>query len=78
MVTQYPHAGIVIDGTLYEATFKDGVRPTRFAPHGWDLSEIRRTDKEAIIRRFQQVEGARYDWFSLLAFVSPFRTSVVK
>ena len=78
LVTQYPHAGIVIDGVLYEATFKYGVRSTKFDPTGWDLFTINKADKSDLLARFKQVEGRPYDWFSLFAFVLPFRASMAQ
>jgi hypothetical protein len=78
LVTQYPHAGIVIDGTLYEATLKHGVHSTKFDATGWDLFTIDKDVKDDMLARFAQVEGRPYDWFSLLAFVLPFRVSVSK
>ena len=78
LVTRYPHSGIVIDGVLYEATFKHGVRATVFDSSGWDLFIIAKTDKFSLINRFKQVEGRPYDWFSLLAFVLPFRARMAK
>ena len=78
LVTQYPHGGIVIDGILYEATFKHGVRSIEFNPTGWDLFKIDKVSKTDMLARFAQVKGRPYDWFSLLAFVVPFRASVAK
>lgn len=78
LVTQYPHAGIVIDGVLYEATFKYGVRSSKFDQNGWDLFTINKSDNINMLARFKQVEGRPYDWFSLLAFVLPFRASMAQ
>jgi hypothetical protein len=78
LVTDYPHSGIVVDGVLYEATFKHGVRSTKFDPVGWDLFAITKVDKNDLLTRFKQVEGRPYDWFSLLAFIAPFRVTVAK
>jgi hypothetical protein len=77
LVTRYPHSGIVINGMLYEATFKNGVHSTPFNPVGWDLYEYNISDKIAI-SRFESVKDSKYDWFSLLAFVLPFKFSVVQ
>lgn len=78
LVTQYPHAGIVVDGVLYEATFKHGVHSVKFDQTGWHLFTIDKVDKNDLLTRFKQVEGRPYDWFSLLAFVVPFRVTVAK
>lgn len=74
LVTRYPHAGIVVDGTLYQATLKDGVHSTPFDPLGWDLFSVDLAPALAL-DRFTSVKGARYDWFSLLGFILPFRVS---
>lgn len=78
LITRYPHSGIVIDGTLYESTFKHGVKPAPFVPDGWDLFKITNVDDATLLQRFKQVEGSSYDWFSLFAFVLPFRVRVAK
>ena len=78
LVTQYPHAGIMIDGVLYEATFKHGVRSVKFDQTGWHLFTIDKVDKNDLLTRFKQVEGRPYDSFSLLGFVVPFRVTVAK
>jgi hypothetical protein len=78
LVTQYPHAGILIDGILYQATFKHGVHSAKFDSIGWDLFTITKVDKNDLLARFKQVEGRPYDWFSLLAFIVPFRASVAQ
>jgi hypothetical protein len=77
LVTRYPHSGIVVEDTLYHATFADGVHSSPFNSNGWDVFKID-IPQELILERFQSVKGAKYDWFSLLAFVLPFRFSVAK
>jgi hypothetical protein len=74
--TRYPHAGIVIDGVLYESTFKHGVRPRPFEPEGWHLYHVTNLHSEDVLQRFTSVLNRPYDWFSLLAFVLPWRASV--
>jgi len=75
LVTRYPHAGIVMGGTLYHATLSNGVHSTPFENTGWDLFKID-ISEELLLNRFKNVKSAKYDWFSLLAFVLPFRVSV--
>lgn len=77
LVTRYPHAGIVMGGTLYHTTFAHGVHSIPFDNAGWDLFKID-IPQELLLDRFKSVKGARYDWFSLLAFVLPFRVSMGK
>jgi len=78
LITQYPHAGIMINGTLLHITAKHGMRADR----GLDLSdwEFFCVDASAseVIKRYEQHINAKYDWVSLLAFVLPWRVSVSK
>ena len=75
LVTRYPHAGIVMGGTLYHSTLSNGVHSIPFDNAGWDLFKINIL-QELLLNRFKSVKGASYDWFSLLAFVLPFRASM--
>lgn len=75
LLTKYPHGGVVIGDTLYQATARNGVHSTTFEPAGWDLFKTN-TDDVTIINRFSNVEGAKYDWLSLLTFVSAIRIIV--
>jgi hypothetical protein len=77
LVTRYPHAGIVMGDTLYHATFADGVHCSLFDSFGWDIFKID-ISQELVLKRFESVKNAKYDWFSLLAFVLPFKFSVGK
>jgi len=77
LVTKYPHAGMVIDGVLYQSTFAKGVHSISFESNGWDLYECN-IDKNELKSRFESVKGAKYDWFSLFAFVLPFKIYVVQ
>ena len=70
--TEYPHAGIVIDGTLYHTTFSKGLHAETFSPDGWDVFEFGGDDAYALAE-FQRRKGSRYDAISLLAFVLPWR-----
>jgi hypothetical protein len=74
LVTKYPHAGIVVDGKLYHANLSNGLHEQYFSHNleEWDLLDIPNAETKAlIIHRFYQNRGAKYDWFSLLAFVLP-------
>jgi hypothetical protein len=75
LLTKYPHAGVVMGDTLYQATARNGVHSVPFDPDGWHLFPTN-VPHETIINRFNEVQGSRYDWFSLLAFVLPFRMTV--
>jgi hypothetical protein len=70
-VSQYSHAGIVVNGRLLHATSGKGlhaVEPRDWSPERWDLIDFG-GDDAAVEATFRQYEGAHYDWFSLLAFV---------
>jgi hypothetical protein len=75
LLTKYPHGGVVVGGVLYQATARGGVHSVLFEPDGWDLFETS-ADPLTILNRFSSVEGAKYDWLSLLTFVSAFRIIV--
>ncbi len=71
LVSQYCHGGIVIDGNLYHATSSHGLHVLKdgeWTPENWDLIDID-TDKELALHMWLRWAGAKYDWFSLLAFV---------
>ena len=68
LVTEYPHAGIVIADTLYHATASGGVHAVPFiGGENWRLIEAG-GDDAAALDRFAQHDGAGYDFVSLLAF----------
>lgn len=78
LVSQYSHGGLVIrnpEGTLdlYHVTTKKGlhkVQAGEWNPDGWDLFDVG-GDDEAALALFEQYEGCKYDWFSLITFVGP-------
>jgi hypothetical protein len=74
LVTRYPHAGIVVDGVVYHTTLSDGLHSEAFDPEGWDLFETAGT-KYQVLDHFNRLEGTPYDWFSLLAFIFPWRVT---
>ena len=71
LVTRYPHAGIVKDGMLMHANLSRGLHREPFDPAGWLLIPIRPAIDP--VAAFVRLEDTRYDWFSLLAFVLPWR-----
>jgi hypothetical protein len=69
LVTRYSHAGIIIGDTLYHATALNGiVKTSGYTPGNWVLIDVG-GDEQRALDVFNSVEGGRYDWFSLLAFV---------
>lgn len=71
LLTLYPHSGIVRDGLLMHSNLANGLHAEPFDPAGWDLFEI--PDRPWQAELFEQYEGTKYDWFSLLAFVLPWQ-----
>ena len=71
LLTRYPHAGIVKDGMLMHANLSKGLHSEPFKPEGWLLIPI----KPAVdpVAALDLLAGTKYDWFSLLAFVLPWR-----
>jgi len=75
LMTRYPHGGIVVDGVLYHATFKNQLNCEDFNPDGWDLFHVP-VNRNVVLLRFFRSYGAKYDWISLLAFIVPWRVSM--
>lgn len=71
LVTRYPHSGIVKDGVLMHSNFARGLHKEPFIPGGWLLIPIHPAIDP--VAAFELMEGTQYDWFSLLAFVLPWR-----
>lgn len=71
LLTRYPHSGIVKDGVLMHSNLARGLHKEPFDPDGWLLIPI--TPALDPLAAFGQLEGTPYDWFSLLAFVLPWR-----
>ena len=74
LCTKWAHAGIVVNGTLYHATAKGGLKAEPFVDAGnWDLFDCGEEHDERVIQQFHDRLKAgggkvRYDWFSLMAF----------
>ena len=76
LVSQWCHAGVVCDGVLHHVTIQDGLTSTDdWTPSRWDLIPIPETCRPALQAALHQHAGAKYDWFSLLAFILPGRWS---
>ena len=71
LLTAYPHAGIVRGGMLMHSNLANGLHMEMFDARGWELFPL--PDHTAVEARFDAHAGTRYDWFSLLAFVLPWR-----
>jgi hypothetical protein len=78
IMTSYPHAGIVTNGTLYHITARYGMTAEKFKnSQDWDLFHVDAIDSE-VLKRYNEHKAAKYDWLSLLGFVLPWRVSVSK
>ncbi len=76
LVSQWCHAGIVCDGVLYHVTATGGLTYTDdWTPSRWDLFALPETARSRLQAVLTDYAGARYDWFSLLAFLLPGRWS---
>lgn len=76
--TAYPHAGIVAGGLLYHSTFAHGLAAERFdesAAADWLLVPLGGIEADDVVAWYEALRGAKYDWFSLLGFVLPWRVS---
>jgi len=76
LVTNWPHAGMVVDGVLMHATLANGLHATAFTGgSGWDLIELPEQITPQVLDVFARHAGAQYDAVSLLAFLLPWRVS---
>lgn len=72
LVSEYSHGGIVIGGRLLHATAADGlhaVEHSDWSPERWELFDLGNKGNARALDLFDDLRGASYDWFSLLAFV---------
>ena len=71
LLTRYPHSGIVVDGVLMHSNLSNGLHSEPFEPSGWLLIPI--TPAVDPVAALDLLAGTKYDWFSLLAFLLPWR-----
>lgn len=71
LLTEYPHAGIVHEGILMHTNLANGLHAQTFNPKGWVLIDI--PTPHDVAHLFSIYRGTAYDWFSLLAFILPWR-----
>lgn len=69
LLTEYPHAGIVLGGSLLHTNLARGLHAVPFDPDGWVTIDV--PDLHDASSLFSQHDGTPYDWFSLLAFILP-------
>ena len=76
LVSQWCHAGIVCDGVLHHVTTTDGLTSTDdWTPSRWELFALPDSSRDVLQSALQAHAGAKYDWFSLIAFLLPGRWS---
>ena len=76
LVSQWCHAGVVCDGVMHHVTVTDGLTSTDdWTPHRWELFALPDSFRYVLRTALQAHKGAKYDWFSLLAFLLPGRWS---
>ena len=76
LVSQWCHAGVVCDGVLHHVTVTDGLTSTDdWTPARWELFALPDSSRDVLQTALQAHAGAKYDWFSLLAFLLPGRWS---
>ena len=76
LVSQWCHAGIVCDGVLHHVTVTDGLTSTDdWTPARWELFALPDSARDVLQTALQAHAGAKYDWFSLIAFLLPGRWS---
>ena len=76
LVSQWCHAGVICDGVLHHVTATDGLTSTDdWTPARWELFSLPDSARAVLQAALQAHAGARYDWFSLLAFLLPWRVS---
>lgn len=69
LVTDYPHAGIAINGRMYHANGRKGLHSSTYDPALWVLIDLGTERDRRVLDLFEIRRGVKYDWFSLLAFV---------
>jgi len=74
LLTDFPHVGIVVGGTLMHCNLKHGLHAIPFEDDGrwWSVEMPGHGWDERASEYFAQYGGTPYDLFSLLAFIQPF------
>lgn len=73
LCSNYCHGGIVCDGQMYHMTYANGLHISDFDQVKWDLYELPDCYSRRLYDLFSQYKQVKYDWFSLLGFVLPWR-----
>lgn len=75
LVSDFYHGGVVLNGTLMHSTASKGLHSLPFNPQGWVIYDAGSGRDAEALDLFIKHEGSAYDWFSLCAFVVPWRMS---
>lgn len=73
LCSNYCHGGIVINSKMHHMTYKDGLHVSDFDKTKWDVYELPDYYSNRLYDLFSQYKQVKYDWFSLLGFVLPWR-----
>lgn len=74
LVSKYSHGGIVVNDKLLHCTSKGLIEvPWEYNDTVWDIVDLCNDKDEYVIHLFNQYKGTKYDWFSLLGFILPWR-----
>lgn len=76
LVTQWPHAAMIIGDHLYHASGRHDLEKTKLTPARWDIIDVGSEFDEYALWLFNDLisKGSKYDWFELLDFtpIRPF------
>lgn len=76
LVTQWPHAGMVVNGVLMHANLAKGLHASSFTGgNTWDMVYLPDSIAPQVQSLFDKYKGAQYDAISQLAFMLPWRVS---
>lgn len=76
LVSKYSHGGIVVGDKLLHCTSKGLIEvPWEYDDTVWDIVDLGNDKDEYVVHLFNQCKGTKYDWFSLLGFILPWRVT---
>ena len=76
LVSKYSHGGIVVGDRLFHCTSKGLVEaPWEYDDVVWDMIDLGIDKDDYVLDLFKQLKGTKYDWFSLLGFLLPWRVT---
>jgi len=74
LCSQWCHAGVVINGVLYQSNATRGLHATEdWNPENWTLIDLGPARDEQALALFDVHEDAPYDWLGVLGFALPVR-----